>query len=528
MIIQMQRTPAVAANLSPFDMLNDYRFSAGQFSVEFHQVNFSGDDVVSFLQNQSTYDIKLVPPGTFQMISFLDPQGRVECYGWLINENKNFSFLIPKLILEKTLIRLNKFLISEDVTISAPELTKRHLLIGPDSAAFAGPDSLSGKVFDELSFLQTEASLELKTLTNNEIETWRGLTGWPSFDGSDYNFSIINNLRLFDLSLVQNKGCYPGQETVSKIATRRGAAYSPVLIELTTKASPGEITSFDKKIGSASACYEWENKFYLSAELLRDFRVEKMKIHFTLNGSPIDGVVRYFPLIQGDAESKSRELYYAASDHFKNEELDMAEEKYRLAIKLDPKFGDAYESLGVMLGRLNRYQEAIDLMAHLSEVEPKSVLAHTNMSLFLMKLGKIPEAEEQKSLATVKSFQSFGDEAKNKEVTEQIRKKQQAEWEQRESMFKQVLEIDPEDTLANYGLGSIAVEKGEWQVARTHLEKVLEQDPKYSVAYLALGKALKGLGLKDEAKKIWQEGITVSAAKGDLMPANQMQQELNF
>lgn len=524
----MQRTPAVAANLSHSNMLNTYRFSAGQFPVEFFEVNFTGDDVVSFLQNQSTYDIKLVPAGTFQIITFLDPQGRVECYGWLTNNKDNYGFLIPVLMLDKTIARLNKFLISEDVTISEPVKKVFHLLIGPEAKTFAQSDALSGKVFEEPAYLQISSPKELKTIPQSEVETWRGLTGWPSFDGSDYAFTIINNIRLFDLALVQNKGCYPGQETVSKIATRRGAAYSPVLIEMEKKVEPGEITSFDKKIGTAVASYEWENKYYLSAELLRDFRVEKMKIHFSLNGSEYDGIVKYFPLIGGDAESKARELYYAASDHFKNEELELAEEKYRLAIKLDPTFGDAYESLGVMLGRMNRYQEAIDLMAKLSEVDPKSVLAHTNMSLFLMKLGKIPEAEEQKSLATVKSFQSFGDEAKNKQVSEELKKKQQAEWEQRESMFRQVLEIDADDTLANYGLGSIAVEKGEWQIARTHLEKVLEQDPKYSVAYLALGKALKGLGLKDEAKAIWQEGIKVSAAKGDLMPANQMQQELNF
>src|SRR5690606_28242844 len=105
---------------------------------------------------------------------------------------------------------------------------------------------------------------------------------------------------------------------------------------------------------------------------------------------------------------------------------------------------------------------------------------------------------------------------------------QKKEWETRESMIKQVLEIDPEDTLANYGLGSIAIERGEWDTARAHLETVLKADPKYSVAYLALGKALKGLGLKEEAKAVWTEGIKVAAAKGDLMPANQMQIELNF
>jgi tetratricopeptide (TPR) repeat protein len=180
-----------------------------------------------------------------------------------------------------------------------------------------------------------------------------------------------------------------------------------------------------------------------------------------------------------------------------------------------------------MLGRQNRYEEALEWMKQLSEINPRSVLAHTNMSLFLMKLGRIEEAEEHKSLATVKSFQSFGDEAKQKEAEAEKKKKQEQEWSERESMFNQVLDIDPEDTLANYGLGSIAVERQNWQKAREHLERVLKADPKYSVAYLALGRALKGLGLKDEARAVWTEGIKVAAAKGDLMPANQMQQELN-
>jgi folate-binding Fe-S cluster repair protein YgfZ/Tfp pilus assembly protein PilF len=509
-------------------MLNSYRFHAAQFAVDFCEISFTGEDVSSFLHSQSTYDIHLIPDQSFQLISFLDPQGRVECFGWLVHQVKKFHLLVPPALTERSLTRLNKFLISEDVTVGDPVNRTCYFVLGPDASTYSAPDAVKGPVFDEVAFLQTAKAKDLTMLTPKEIQLWRGLTGWPDFDGSDYEHTIINNLRLFDLSLMLNKGCYPGQETVSKIATRRGAAYSSVLLEISQEAQTGDIFSFEKKIGSAHACYFWEGKYFLAVSLLRDFRVEKMKIQITLNGKTLDAIVRYYPLISGSAQSKARELYYAASDNFKREELKLAEEKYRLAIQLDPTFADAYESLGVMLGRMNRYQEAIDLMKKLSEVDPKSVLAHTNMSLFLMKMGKIPEAEEQKSLATVKSFQSFGDEAMNKEQELELKKKQQNEWSQREAMFLQVLEIDADDTLANYGIGSIAVEKGEWQRARDHLEKVLQQDPKYSVAYLALGKALKGLGLIDEARKVWQEGVKVSAAKGDLMPANQMQQELNF
>lgn len=504
-------------------MLDKYRYHAGQFSVTLMELAFTGEDVVFFLQNQSTYDISSIPDNAFQLISFLDPQGRVESYGWLVRRNDSFSFLVPEALIETTIIRLNKFLISEDVLISDPLKKNIYFLIGPSAAPTE--DAVRGVLFDEKTYLQ-EIPGNHPELSSEDVETWRALTGQPHFDGKNFKPELITNLRLFDLSLSPNKGCYPGQETVSKIATRRGAAYSPVLIELNSRSVPGEIFSFDKKIGSAEGCYNWKDKFYLTASLLRDFRVEGMKIQFTMNDISFEGKVCYYPLISGNPRKKAEELFYEGSDYFRRDQLDIAEERFRLAIKIDPAFGDAYESLGVMLGRQERFEEALGLMKKLSEVNPKSVLAHTNMSLFLMRLGRIEEAEEQKSLATIKSFQLFGDEAEQKELEEKRKQAALDEWVKRESMFRQVLEIDPEDALANYGLGSIAVEKGQWEEARHHLEAVLESDPNYSVAYLALGRALKGLGLIEEAKNIWQQGIKVAAGKGDLMPANQMQQEL--
>ena len=520
----MPRTLAAAANPFLYKMLNQYRCYAGQFPVTLTEINLTGDDVETFLQNQSTFDISLIPDNGFQLTSFLDPQGRVECFGWLVRKHNKFSYLIPEALTELTLTRLNKFLISEDVTLSDPLRKTFWFLIGPDAAPIG--DAVTGILFDEKAYLQ-EGAEDHPEISPEEVDLWRALTGYPRFDGKDFRSEIINNLRLFDLSLKQNKGCYPGQETVSKIATRRGAAYSPVLIELNNEATPGDIYSFEKKIGTADGHYVWKDKHYLTVSLLRDFRVEGMKIQFSINDKSYEGTVRYYPLISGEPLLKAEELFYEGSEHFRKDELELAEEKFRLAIKIDPTLADAYESLGVMLGRLERFEEALELMKKLAEVNPKSVLAHTNMSLFLMRLGRIEEAEEQKSLATVKSFQSFGDEADQKEMEAKRKQAQQDEWSKRESMFRQVLEIDPEDALANYGLGSIAVEKGDWEVARCHLEAVLKSDPKYSVAYLALGRALKGLGLVDEAKKVWQEGIKVAASKGDLMPANQMQQELN-
>lgn len=508
-------------------MLNQFRYGCGQFAVTLSYFNLFGDDSSAFLQTQSTYDVAALKEDDFHLISFLDPQGRVETYGWLVKTQNVFQFYVPPSLATRSLERLNKFLISEDVTISGPSQKQVFFIIGPEALGIQRAP-WEGVLFDERSFLSLAPVEDVPFIPAMEVETWRALTGWPSFDGLDFSNEIINNLRLFDLSVSQNKGCYPGQETVSKIHTRRGAAYAPVLLESNEPVPTGELSKFGKKIGTSLGNHEWEGKFYAAASLLRDFRVEKMKINFEADGKPFEGVVRYYPLLQGDNRGKAQELFYSASDDFKANRLVEAEKKFLLAIKLEPGFGDAYEALGVMLGRQERYLEAIDLMTKLAEVDPGSVLAHSNSSLYLMKLGRIEEAEEQKSLATVKSFQSFGKEAKEKEQKKIFEEKRRAEWAQRESMFIQVLEIDPEDTLANYGLGSIAVEKGEWEKAREHLERVLSADPKYSVAYLALGKALKGLGQFEEARRVWSEGIKVAAAKGDLMPANQMQEELNF
>lgn len=500
-------------------MLEAYRFSAGKFPVTFAVFELTGSDVAQFLQNQSTCNFLQLPPQSFHMMSFLDPQGRVEFYCWALRAEDKALLLVPTKLKGTAQLRLEKFLISEDVTISDSGEEKWYIVLGPKAE---GP-GYNGVMFEEKAILTRQPSLDVPLLTELEISTWRELNGWPDFSGEKFQPEIINNLRLYELSVSPNKGCYPGQETVSKIATRRGAAFSPVLLETGFPLSPGPLVTFEKKIGESGVSYQWNNRFYTPAKLLRDFRVEGMKISFNRDQ---EATVRYFPLLSGAGTEKALELFYEATEAFKFDQLSRAEELLRLSIELDPGLADAYESLGVMLGRQDRFQEAIELMDQLSTIDPKSVLAHTNKSLYLMKLGKIEEAEEQKSLATIKSFQKFGDEAALKDQLEIEKKAQEDEWVKRETMFLQVLEIDDADTLANYGLGSIAVERGDWSRAIVHLEKVIRADANYSVAYLALGKAYKGLGKKALAEKIWKEGVLIAAKKGDLMPANQMQFEL--
>jgi folate-binding protein YgfZ len=493
----------------------------------FATLRLQGADLTTFLHNQTTFNTRELPVGEFHLVSWLDPQGRLESYGWLLKEASACRLLVPPVLLRPTLERLERFLVSEDVEIIQEGERDWLFILGPAGGPTAA--SFRGELFNEPALLeQGPLRSELPVLSNEQVALARGLSGWPHLDAKDFKKELINNLRLYDLSVSTNKGCYPGQETVAKIATRRGAAYYPVLLECNQLPPTGAISVQDKKIGELLESYLWQDKYYLAAHLIRDFRVEGMKISFTdSNGGQHSGIVRYYPLLPGDNEAKAQELFFSAMEHFKHDRLTQAKQELKLAIELSPQYADAYEGLGVILGREENFQEALEYMQKLSQVDAASVLAHTNMSLYLMRLGRIEEAEEQKSLATVKSFQQFGQEAKLKEVADAQKQQKAQEWQQRESMFLQVLEIDPEDTLANYGIGSIAVEKGDWQRAQQHLCKVLEQDPNYSVAYLALGKAYQGLGQPEDARQTFRQGIIVAAKKGDLMPANQMQLELD-
>lgn len=510
-------------------MLNTYRYGTGKFPVDFFSYVLTGDDVSFFLQSQSTYNFQELQIGDFQLVSFLDTSGKIEFYAWAIKKVSEVQLLVPRLLEDRALRRLEKFLISEDVHIESQGIQVWWAVLGPLISRSDPTRSFKGSLVEESAILtQTIEEKDYPNINKEEMNQWLALNGWPSFDGSDFSSELINNLRLFDLSVSLNKGCYPGQETVSKISTRRGAAYSPILLKTTEPQTPGNIFLFDKKIGEIEKCFFWEGCYYSSAKLMRDFRVSNMSLKFLKDNQEHDAVVKYYPLLSGSRVEKSQELFDLSLEYFKKDDFISAEATLKKAIEINSDFADAYEALGVILGRLERFDEAIGLMDQLTRVDPSSVLAHTNKSLFLMKQGKIDEAEQEKSLATIKSFQKFGDEAKQNELISQEKKAREEEWVKRESMFAQVLEIDDQDTLANYGIGSISVEKGDWLKAIDHLEKVVSADVNYSVAYLALGKAYKGIGDLESAQKIWENGILIAAKKGDLMPANQMQVELQL
>ena len=107
-------------------------------------------------------------------------------------------------------------------------------------------------------------------------------------------------------------------------------------------------------------------------------------------------------------EQRSQEYLDQALDIFAKSqspsELDPALELLRKALKDNPRNEDAMESLGVLLAKQEKFQEAIAVMHQLELMNPENQMAQMNLSIFYMKIGDKEKAEEHKAKGTVLQF----------------------------------------------------------------------------------------------------------------------------
>lgn len=501
--------------------LEPLTYEGGHFRLpEYKVISVSGLDARAFLHNQTINNVNNLENYSFQLDAVLDLSAKLIGFFEVLKESDDqFYILIHEDLSQSTIERLDKYLIAEDVDLT---ITEKELfgIIG------AKATKLFPKGFKGI-FAEEEVIFSFDKPSNNQVDQnlfnkLITLTGYPMWNRTQLELELVNNTRIIDLAYDKEKGCFLGQETVAKIETRRGAAYKPVILENSTALNApagAALIGKDKKVGKLITNFEQ----YTLASIGREYRIENVEIEL-IDPTATNAKVKYLPLYTHT--EKAEAFYHHGVEMFQKGDENEAELFLLRAIDCDPSSEDAYESLGVLYGRQDRFEEAIEYMEKLSKLNPKSVMAHTNMSLYLMKLGKIDEAEEQKSQATIKQFEQYGEEAENKKRREEAEKRKAEEIKKREEMFRQVLEIDPEDTLANYGLGEIEFEKGNFEQSITHLKAAIEGKKNYSVAWLALGKSYMKTNQAELAKETFKRGIEIAGKNGDSMPANEMQRLL--
>lgn len=509
------------------------RFSGAKLKLPWTTLKISGGDATQFLHGQSTINIKKMNSGESKLGALVSLTGKLEAYFLLIKTQDQFLLITPPELEKAIFNRLQKYIVMEEVELEAMPGIFPTIVLGPAAKKYLTEFNFFPiSLFGEMGALTlNEEDINLPIVSPEALNELCVLSGFPRLGYELELDMLFSETILSKLAYEPDKGCFLGQETVSKIENFRGPAYYPVLLifnEVLSITNGQVFNCEERKGGILHTCFIHDGKTYCYTYLFRDFRIDQSDLKIEMNGKSHLAKIHYYPFIKSDDLSKAQELMALASmEYTKNNNNELAKEYLNLAITIKPDNADAYEALGVLLGHEGNFTAAIALMDQLEKIDPKSVMANTNKSLYLMKLGKIPEAEEEKNKATLKSFSYYGDEARTKQQMIDEKIKLEEENKRRESMFMQVLEIDAEDEMALFGIAEINFNRDQFEEAIKRLNLVLKVNPKYSVAYLLLGKCFEKTKERELSIETYQKGIKVAASKGDMMPANEMQARLS-
>lgn len=98
--------------------------------------------------------------------------------------------------------------------------------------------------------------------------------------------------------------------------------------------------------------------------------------------------------------SDARSLAKQAFADFAKGRLEEAVAGYRAALALDGALAIAWNGLAMVLAQQGDLDGAIEAGQRLVALEPNEALGHTSLSIFYQRKGMIPEAEEEKAIAT--------------------------------------------------------------------------------------------------------------------------------
>lgn len=415
-------------------------------------------------------------------------------------------------------------------------LAFRHSVSGEDGFRFVTGPGEDNAFFEALR--DHAAEFMAVEVSPASVETLRIEAGQPRFGVDITANQVINETPWEQSAVAYDKGCYLGQEVVARLKTYGSPKAALVGLVCIDPGAALPCAGTTLHVGAArvgelrSSTYSPTLSAWIAlASLDREHRVPGTRLTFSAEGvADFEAELRALPLVAGKSREEFAEiLYHDALEHFEgdaNDEDDTAITLLKQAILLSPAFEDAYEALGVILHRHHRVDEAIVVMKQLAKLNPNCVMARTNLSVFYVAKGMIAEAEHEKALAQQLEFKLELDARAAEKVAEAERARIRREAEERIGMFREVLEIDPEDAIATMGLGSAYMQLDSYAEAIPHLETATRVKKDYSAAFLNLGKCHEFLGARSAAIAAYRAGIEAASRKGDLMPLREMERRL--
>ncbi len=549
-------------------------------NFDFGLLSLKGPDAKRFLQSQCTSDVNALASKQGQPSSLLDRKALIIAYFHLYClSQEHYLLAAPKIQIDALKSHLDRFIFADKVEIVEEDFAACTLLSG-ETAALKVRNlvrSLGTNNKQELSLqdlIETDAgyilrlpmqstdcflffskeggqspALALPELDAAEIAARRVESGYALL-AVDYKDTLLVELSLASPAVSYTKGCFQGQEVLARVKAQgsptrqlmglvldRAIDLAPMSeIRLAPVQESANKESANKEIAGtiASQAYSPRLQKHLAlAFLKRDLRVPGRKLEISTESGPVTGEVTTLPFIENKSDADlAKVLFDQALDLFtRQNDTEQAIERLEEALYLNPAYEDAFEALGVILSKHENAEgyidKAISVMEKLVALNPDSIMAHANLSVFYLEKGDKEKAEEEKAISMSIRMREAAklamQEKKEKEDKEALIKESQ----ERIKMFLQVLEIDADDLFANQGLGNCYNILGEFEKAEEYLQKAIAIKPNHTQCYEDLAAALAGQGKIKEAVSAYQKGIEVAAQKGDMQPLKRMKEKLS-
>lgn len=535
-----------------------------------------GPDAATFLQSRLSNDVKALAVGQGQLTSLLDRKAHVLALMSLHRISEQAFLILVHNEAQRTAVlhQLDTFHFNEKVdfrkldylTICTMQGPKAELLLSlalngrprPGAEEYAASEamfwdnipttvirlSLTGESGFILGFnsdsggakLFEDAArkLEMIELTPEVLNVARIEAGILEY-GKDVSIeNLLPESGLENTAASYSKGCFQGQEVLARIRTygtpRRGLVgiqFKNGGRDVIPSGSSVQLNS--QEIGSVtSSSYSPTLDCMLAlAYVNKEHRIPNQPLTLEIAGKSYDATVVILPFYDSsNKKERASKTYNQGLSEFATGSEAKAIELLRETIELDPVFANAYEALGVILSRQEQLDEAIDLMKRLTQLDPDSIMAHSNLSVFYMQKGDKEAAEDEKAKAMSIRMSQMAKQVVSEQKDREDAAKRKKDAEQRIDLFRQVLTIDPEDFLANSGMGSALVDMEKFEEALAYLEKALLVKSNHTLTYAALAQAYEKLQRTSEAVDTYKRGIAVAAQRGELTPLKDMQSRM--
>ncbi|MGD0801898.1 MAG: tetratricopeptide repeat protein [Terracidiphilus sp.] len=93
--------------------------------------------------------------------------------------------------------------------------------------------------------------------------------------------------------------------------------------------------------------------------------------------------------------------------------------------------------------------------------------------------------------------------------------------------LKEILEQDPKNSFARYGLAMELAGRGETEAALAEFDTLLANDPGYTAGYFMAAQTLASAGRKAEAIEQLKSGVECAEQRGNRHAVNEMQAMLD-